>query len=553
MAINYSPDDVEMWLVDYKINEFSSYKYNTLPHVKFLGLSKGADFTFALLDKIWGEYERRQQLVKKADEEMKKRGENTNITSLTDYRKYFGFTGMSRLFIIIDEFHVMAQQVSEDYTYKEKLENLLAEGRAVGITFLFSDQAVTVGLKGLTEKGRKQIRCRLALANDREEITEMLPNINRDELTPFLNLKTGECALVTYENVRSDNGQMEEKQKIERVKNIYIDGETRFELCKNIRNFYQAEAYLPVYMDETERKSYSNSEIQQWEEKNLDRVDYSRQIPIYWGEALNLTGCFMVPLLRRRGENFMSVGGSEEEQFQLLMSQVYSMQRVPGHRIILLADSYSRLFDLCKEKISELMEQDSDIEMYSSMEDICRKIYELAESLKDRRKENKTLVIWIGLEDLYDEFQNAPDKKLKAYSIVSEKKKATVNDRLADKWSQLFGENMFSEPETSEEEDFQMDDEELVYNALEDIVSLFQSGPRNGIFHSVIYDTVYPVRNNRQIRTEYFRHKIAFVMGKDDCLDFLGRSNLLEGMEQQRGVAGYYDGKVLKKFITYEV
>lgn len=216
-------------------------------------------------------------------------------------------------------------------------------------------------------------------------------------------------------------------------------------------------------MDETERKSYSNSEIQQWEEKNLGRVDYSRQIPIYWGEALNLTGCFMVPLLHRRGENFMSVGGSEEEQLQLLMSQIYSMQRVPGHRIILLADSYSRLFDLCEEKISELMEQDSGIEMYSSMEDICRKIYELTESLKDRRKENKTLVIWIGLEDLYDEFQNAPDKKPEAYSTVSEKKKANANDLLEDKWSQLFGGDMFSDPETSEEE-------ELVYNALEDIV-----------------------------------------------------------------------------------
>ena len=65
---------------------------------------------------------------------------------------------------------------------------------------------------------------------------------------------------------------MEEYQKIERVKNIYIDGETRFELCRNIRKFYHAEDYLPVYMDETEKKYFSESVINQWEKKNMKQI-----------------------------------------------------------------------------------------------------------------------------------------------------------------------------------------------------------------------------------------------------------------------------------------
>ncbi len=40
-----------------------------------MGLSKGIDFTFALLDRIWEEYERRQQIIKQADEDMKKQVE----------------------------------------------------------------------------------------------------------------------------------------------------------------------------------------------------------------------------------------------------------------------------------------------------------------------------------------------------------------------------------------------------------------------------------------------------------------------------------------------
>lgn len=558
VAMNYTPDDVEMWLVDYKINEFSSYKYNTPPHIKFLGLSKGIDFTFALLDRIWEEYERRQQIIKQADEDMKKQGEGINITSINDYRNYFGQESMSRLLIIIDEFHVMAQQVNEDYQYKDRLENLLAEGRAAGITFLFSDQTVTVGLKGLTDKGKKQIKCRLALANDMEEMREMLQNNDKEALRPFMTMKMGECALITYENVRGDDGHMEEYQKIERVKNIYIDGETRFELCRNIRKFYHVEDYLPVYMDETEKKYFSESVIHQWEKKNMKRMDYSRQIPLYLGEALDLTGCFPVLLLHRRGENIMSVGGMEEEQKSLLLSQIRSMQRVPEHKIVVLADSYSRLFDMCEDDLLDLQDEDQGIEIYSHMEDICRQINILLSQANDRKRENRTLVIWIGLEDIYEEFKNYSDKKPACFSNITEKSGKKENadasaSALDDKWALLFGEDP-EEKEEQEDEVQEEDEDEEIYNAIEDVVNLLHSGPRNGIFNYVIYDTTYPIRNNRMIKVDDFRHKLAFSMGKDECGEFLGRTNLLDGMEKQNGVAAYYDGKgKIKKFVPYQI
>lgn len=248
----------------------------------------------------------------------------------------------------------------------------------------------------------------------------------------------------------------------------------------------------------------------------------------------------------------MSVGGTEEEQMQLLMSQVYSMQRIPGHRIIVLADSYSRLFDLCEEKLLDLQEEDSGVEVYSSLEDICRIVNELTESFRDRKRENRILVIWIGLEDLYDEFRNAPDTKPRAFKNSHREKQKDVNDLLDEKWNQLFGEDFLSETDSDLEEEPE-DEEELIYNALEDISSLLHTGPRSGIFHSIIYDTVYPVKHNREISMENFRHKFAFALGRDDCLEFLGRSNLLEGMEQQKGVAAYFDGKIVRKFIPYEV
>ena len=551
VAMNYKPEDMEIWLIDYKINEFSSYKSNTPPHIKFLGLSKSMDFTYALLDKIYEEYERRQQVIKRADEEVKQKGERTNITSIKDYRKYFGTERMSRLLIIIDEFHVMAQQVSEDYMYKEKLENLLAEGRAVGITFLFADQAVTVGLKGLTDKGRKQIKCRLAMANDAEEMKEMLSQCSKEEREKLMTMDTGECALVTYETVRAEDGRLVEHPKTERVMNIFLDGETRFELCENIRKYYDSQDFIPVYIDETEKKYYRESEIVQWEKQNLGDVDYTRRIPLYLGEAMDLTGCFVIPLVHRRGENIMSIGGWENEQRQILMSQIRSMQRIPGHEIMILADNYSPLFEMCGDELLDLQEQDDRMKIYSHTEDICREINVLSGKLHDRKNQNRVLVVWIELEDLYEEFQNSSLVKPSCYQ--NQEKKRRDKALIEDDWSAFFGDDFVPATMDDEPEKDKYEDEELVYNALEDIAVIIQDGPRYGIFNFVVYDTVYPIRNNRMIKIDNFRHKIAFPMGKDECGDYLGRSNLLDGLEKQNGVVAYYDGKgKVKKFIPYQ-
>ncbi len=555
VCMRYTPQDVELWLVDYKITEFASYKYNTPPHVKFLGLSKGEDFTFAFLDKIYEEYERRQRSIKQADIEKKMHGESANITSITDFRGYYGKDSMSRLLIIIDEFHVMAQQVYERPEYRQKLENILAEGRAMGITMLLSDQAVTVGLKGLTEKGRKQIKCRLAMANDVEEMKEMLQTKEKEELKPFRNLKTGDCVLVTAVNVRSENGAIEETLKMERVRNIYIDGETRFNLCKNIRQFYHAEEYTPVYMDETERKYYSDAEITQWNQSRNYSENYARQIPVYFGEALDLSGCFMVPVTHRRGDNLMCVGGLEEEQIQLILSAVSSWKRVPGHKIVLFADEYCQIFNLYEQEFRRLQGEDPGIAVYSGIRKICGGIRRLVEEAADRSRENRTLVIWLGLDELYDEFQRYPEKSYVQMQLQPhknpEKESKILSDQLEDKWALLFGNGTDETEEEENDEEF-WEDEQEEYNAIEDIVWLIQTGPRSGIFQMIVYDNTYPIRNNRKIKPEDFRHKLAFSMGRDECGEYLGRNMLLDGMENQKGVVAYYDGRgQVHKFLPY--
>ncbi|MCD7818361.1 MAG: hypothetical protein LUH07_04850, partial [Lachnospiraceae bacterium] len=147
IVMNYSPEDVEVWLADYKITEFTTYKINTPPHIRFIGLSKTPDFSYAFIDKITDEMTRRQNIIAEASHKYNQEGGKGSITNFKDYRKKNGIYSMRRLIVIIDEFHVMSQHAQAEPDYKLKLENILAEACTMGIIMLFSDQAIVDGLR----------------------------------------------------------------------------------------------------------------------------------------------------------------------------------------------------------------------------------------------------------------------------------------------------------------------------------------------------------------------------------------------------------------------
>jgi hypothetical protein len=163
IVMNYHPDDVELWLVDYKKVEFAEYIQCLPPHIRLLGLERSPEFTFSLLDKIDEICQQRLELFKRK-----------GVSSITEYKEKFGVRSIPRIIFIIDEFHQMTQAIKNEPRFVQILENILSEYRAVGLSCVFSDQAISDGLRGLTEKGRKQISIRIAMENDASEVRETL-------------------------------------------------------------------------------------------------------------------------------------------------------------------------------------------------------------------------------------------------------------------------------------------------------------------------------------------------------------------------------------------
>ena len=186
ITLHYHPKDVEIWAIDYKAVEFACYVESRTPHITVIGQDKSDDFSYSLLNLINKEYERRKKLFI-----------DLGVNNFNECRAKGEF--ISRIVIVIDEFHNLTQAVQYNTEYKIMLENLLSEMRAMGMSFIFCSQTISNGLMGLTEKGRNQIGCRLCMKqSSADEIRATLAETISGSLDYVQNIKNFGRGQVLY-------------------------------------------------------------------------------------------------------------------------------------------------------------------------------------------------------------------------------------------------------------------------------------------------------------------------------------------------------------------
>ena len=138
ILINYSPDTVELYLLDFKEGvEFSSYGEYYLPSIRVAAVNSVREFGLSILKRIEEEFDERTRLF---DESAK--------TTIVDYNEWAVHTDkprMKRIVVIFDEFEQLMHEEDgiqrECYRILFKLTDMVA---AVGIHFIFATQNFTV-------------------------------------------------------------------------------------------------------------------------------------------------------------------------------------------------------------------------------------------------------------------------------------------------------------------------------------------------------------------------------------------------------------------------
>ncbi|MHC5016789.1 MAG: FtsK/SpoIIIE domain-containing protein [Planctomycetota bacterium] len=153
LALWYSPDQVEFYLVDFKKGvEFKTYATHDLPHARAVAIESDREFGLSVLHRL--------------DQELKRRGNifrQLGVQDLAGHHRASDGEPMPRTLLIIDEFQeffVEDDKIAQDAALL--LDRLVRQGRAFGIHVLLGSQTLG-GAYTLARSTIGQMGVRIAL------------------------------------------------------------------------------------------------------------------------------------------------------------------------------------------------------------------------------------------------------------------------------------------------------------------------------------------------------------------------------------------------------
>lgn len=548
---HYHPDELEIWTIDYKAVEFACYVKKRTPHITVIGQDNSEDFSYSLLKLVQKEYERRKKLFLEA-----------GVSSYGAYRQ----TGrkLSRIMIVIDEFHNLTQAVQNASEYKIVLENLLSEMRALAMSFVFCSQTVSAGLQGLTEKGINQIGCRLCMKQTaNNEITTILADgyaAVGDYVNKIKNFGTGQ---VLYKKSE------EQGYSYLDLKVLYINDEMRDKLLD------KANAYIPADYEKRHEVICKNSErfdIQEKEYHSINRYMQTGVVPevddgivFYPGAPTSLDDEMAITFERAPSSNMLLCVNNDSMRFSVIAytlmgllinpeNQVNAtffeenskdakyvqelMEKLGADNLSLFSgkEAFDHIYDM--EKLKPVM-NGNRIELFFGLHKLKNAAYILKSELEET-EENAT-----GETDSLAEAAKSKVATEKVAPIAAEGKSdkekmlailAIANMVQKEQETKTAPVEPVKTVSTKEAKKHSYDDSEV----LGIMMKLFENGPDMGYFSFVISSNAKQIKNAGFKNLTAFEHRIGGEMSSDDAYDIFGSEYFVKKANEKTLV--YYAG-----------
>jgi S-DNA-T family DNA segregation ATPase FtsK/SpoIIIE len=244
LALWYSPDEVEFYLVDFKKGvEFKTYATHKLPHARVVAVESDREFGISVLQKI--------------DAQLKHRGElfrDLGVQDIAGFREK-STDRMPRILLIIDEFQEFF--VDDDRVAQEAnllLDRLVRQGRAFGIHAIMGSQTLD-GAYTLSRSTMGQMAVRIALQCSEQDSYIIL---NEDNAAARLLSRPGEAIYNDAAGNVEGNSPFQVVWLNDKEREVYLEDLTRRDKGK-VREMVVYEGNQPVYLrDNTAYKDTSN-------------------------------------------------------------------------------------------------------------------------------------------------------------------------------------------------------------------------------------------------------------------------------------------------------
>jgi S-DNA-T family DNA segregation ATPase FtsK/SpoIIIE len=290
LALRYPPEELELYLLDFKEVEFDAYLTERLPHARAITARTDREFGLSMLRRFHDEIDRRARLCREA-----------KVTDLTDYRRHTG-RPLPRALVIMDEFQVLF--ATEDRLAREAgqlLADIAKRGAAFGLHLLLATQSPGGLLTAYLRPAYEQMALRIALGCTQPSVSQAILGEGNDAGTRLI--KAGDAI---YNDRRGEGANPV-------VRIAVLPTRERLALIARVRELGGGRDYpAPASFDPDSPASFGPGPVAS-----------SGAIAAWLGEALEIKPPTTATFERYVRSNLLIVGG-EEHGHGLLLATVLS-------------------------------------------------------------------------------------------------------------------------------------------------------------------------------------------------------------------------------------
>ncbi|HLA84148.1 MAG TPA: FtsK/SpoIIIE domain-containing protein [Thermoguttaceae bacterium] len=306
VALWYSPDQVEMYLVDFKKGvEFKAYAESRLPHARVVAIESEREFGLSVLERL--------------DAELKDRGDRfrkIGVQDMAGWRRERPDETMPRVLLVIDEFQelfVEDDRIAQNATLL--LDRLVRQGRAFGMHVLLGSQTLA-GAYSLPRATIGQMAVRIALQCSESDAHLIL---SEENTAARLLTRPGEAI---YNDA---NGLFEGNHPFQIV---FLPDHEKAEYLGRLRDWSASQGCRPAPPIVFEGNAAANPR-DNWQLEQVlsgDNRPAAAEPPLAWlGSAVAIKDPTSITFRRQGGTNLLLVGHDEEAALGILTTSMVSL------------------------------------------------------------------------------------------------------------------------------------------------------------------------------------------------------------------------------------
>lgn len=367
-AINYSPDELNMYLIDFSGVEFNSYALHNLPHARVIAPEAEREFGLSILNELVEEGARRMELCR-----------NNDVSNIVDLKAKNPSLHIPRLLVIIDEFQKIFE-IENDLISREanaKIHIIIQEFRKFGINLVLATQK----LPSSSILPKDLIANRVVFKSSPADFSSLI-------LLPINGkvpqLHTGECIY------NSESGSPYDNHK---VQGFLV---TKHDIDKLLNQISEFSDNLH-YQRKHDMVVFRGNDLPEFRNRRVARCHQTpsnipESIGIYLGESISIHETDVCAILRKESANNILILGGESHVAQRIAyyATISASTAHTDQSATFVTLNFMRREDTLNEELQSVFESlPFSSQIVSKTAEIIESLTAIKEEIDERRKDEE--------------------------------------------------------------------------------------------------------------------------------------------------------------------